>query len=654
MKATDNNSALANVKYSDNIIKPVPIASENLGASTSVGYMTNGDYLEYPSVDFGAGVSEFDIYLGVAAGKAGAIIDCRIDSPTGRLLCSIKATETGGYYTYKNFKAQVAQAVTGVHNLYLVLHVQGPANANIKSFTFLPIGAATINPQPAVPTVPVVPASPAPAPAPKPPVVATGPTPTPADYKLPAPAFSTPISLSNQPHPSTNVAVVDLGGFRFTAVPDQAGGVVHVSAINKSGNFIAAKNLNYKWDFGDPTGTYNSLPGWNASHFYQNPGTYTVSLTIDDGKAGQKFQRSLTIAKDSRPVINVKTIADIITNAAKGNVRIICPASVFKFTGTQSVTVSHTRNVTIESADPKNPATFSLALDANLTLLQTWWDTANLVIRNIKIVGDNSKYAQYMGHPFTQQWMGWIRGYNVSVIGCVFDKVLEGIQSQPGMPFMHIENNSSPDVWSVTNSPMWIEGCHIVQLGNSFKKGCWENTNRTADGGAEYLLLAYNVLAAAHLIAPFPLKSPCTWRTIRHAYAYANVFTDSFVAVESRGPDVEGWNLSFDLNTFNNSQLILRAQATDILIKNNIFNEYVDGPCIEFDSPRNGQSVTGVEAYGNKFNMTSKRSALGDSGATKSLPTDVTKYNVPITTYNEHDNQYSYVVPVQPQPAPIS
>src|SRR4029079_3653401 len=42
----------------------------------------------------------------------------------------------------------------------------------------------------------------------------------------------------------------------------------------------------YAWDFGDPGSEYNTLQGFNVAHLYNNPGTYTVklSLTNEAGK----------------------------------------------------------------------------------------------------------------------------------------------------------------------------------------------------------------------------------------------------------------------------------------------------------------------------------------------------------------------------------
>jgi hypothetical protein len=62
----------------------------------------------------------------------------------------------------------------------------------------------------------------------------------------------------------------------------------------------------YVWDFGDPQGRYNQLPGWNAAHVYDKPGKYTITLTVTDA-FGKKTHRTswVRIAPDTRKRVYV-------------------------------------------------------------------------------------------------------------------------------------------------------------------------------------------------------------------------------------------------------------------------------------------------------------------------------------------------------------
>jgi PKD repeat protein len=66
----------------------------------------------------------------------------------------------------------------------------------------------------------------------------------------------------------------------------EAGQSVHVSALaGKKGvstNFGSGDAVSSKiqWNFNDPSGLYNKLPGFNAAHVYETPGKYKVTLRV--------------------------------------------------------------------------------------------------------------------------------------------------------------------------------------------------------------------------------------------------------------------------------------------------------------------------------------------------------------------------------------
>ena len=78
------------------------------------------------------------------------------------------------------------------------------------------------------------------------------------------------------------------------------------SSVLGSGSPITT---NYQWNFGDPGSQYNTLPGYNASHVYANPGTYTITLTItNDLHKVSTVSAQVTIAADSRAQIYVDSV----------------------------------------------------------------------------------------------------------------------------------------------------------------------------------------------------------------------------------------------------------------------------------------------------------------------------------------------------------
>src|SRR4051794_19973007 len=84
---------------------------------------------------------------------------------------------------------------------------------------------------------------------------------------------------------------------------------VHVSAVTSGsgkqtdvgvGSVITAK---FEWNFGDtsPTSKYNSLPGFNAAHVYDTPGTYPLLLRVTNEAGETDAQRKMiTVLPDNR------------------------------------------------------------------------------------------------------------------------------------------------------------------------------------------------------------------------------------------------------------------------------------------------------------------------------------------------------------------
>ncbi len=117
----------------------------------------------------------------------------------------------------------------------------------------------------------------------------TSTTPTPAPTPTPTPQVGAP------------VPVISTMDSTLTA-----GNSVFVNALNSkltSGDWIHAK---IQWDFGDPGSKYNTLPGFNAAHAYDNPGTYTITMTLtnENGKTAVTTTK-VTVSAAARHVIYV-------------------------------------------------------------------------------------------------------------------------------------------------------------------------------------------------------------------------------------------------------------------------------------------------------------------------------------------------------------
>jgi hypothetical protein len=81
--------------------------------------LSNGDYLEYPGINFGSGSSQFDARVASgAAGGVSGLVEVVLDNPANTPVGSFAVGNTGGWSTWKTIPANISK-VTGTHTVYL-------------------------------------------------------------------------------------------------------------------------------------------------------------------------------------------------------------------------------------------------------------------------------------------------------------------------------------------------------------------------------------------------------------------------------------------------------------------------------------------------------------------------------------------------------
>jgi Carbohydrate binding module (family 6) len=84
-----------------------------------VAQLSNGDYLEYPGINFGSGSSQFDARVASgAAGGVSGLVKVVLDNPANTPVGSFAVANTGGWSSWKTVPANISQ-VTGTHTVYL-------------------------------------------------------------------------------------------------------------------------------------------------------------------------------------------------------------------------------------------------------------------------------------------------------------------------------------------------------------------------------------------------------------------------------------------------------------------------------------------------------------------------------------------------------
>jgi hypothetical protein len=84
-----------------------------------VAQLVNGDWLEYPGVNFGSGSSQFDARVASgAAGGVSGLVEVVLDNPSNTPVGSFAVGNTGGWSTWKTIPANITET-TGTHTVYL-------------------------------------------------------------------------------------------------------------------------------------------------------------------------------------------------------------------------------------------------------------------------------------------------------------------------------------------------------------------------------------------------------------------------------------------------------------------------------------------------------------------------------------------------------
>ena len=113
-------------------------ACTDTGGGQDVGYIANGDWLQFNNVNFGA-TSPTSVQARLASGAASGVtgtLEFHLDSTTGPLIGTVAISPTGGWQTWTSPSATVSGA-TGTHNLFVVFKSSQAGDfANVNWFVF--------------------------------------------------------------------------------------------------------------------------------------------------------------------------------------------------------------------------------------------------------------------------------------------------------------------------------------------------------------------------------------------------------------------------------------------------------------------------------------------------------------------------------------
>ncbi|HEX8912401.1 MAG TPA: PKD domain-containing protein, partial [Humisphaera sp.] len=460
---------------------------------------------------------------------------------------------------------------TGRHTLQVTLYDkaggQGTAIAT-RSIGFTVLGTGVVDPPP-VPPPPTVPPPPPPTVPPPPPVL-------PSDDGGSGPV---PGTVDDPGSPTAVIKVIGQSGV--------AGHPVVVDAVDSDlpNSPLYAR---YQWDFGDPDGRYNRLPGWTGGHVYDEPGTYTVRLTVTDGNGNaDSAETTITVLPDDRRTVYVDAEAGSDANdgsagspirsfeaasryAARGNVRVLFRRGQrWDTRGWMSITGD-----SVEVGAYGEGANPVLSVVSGKCAIRSFDSASNLLIEGLTF---DSPYTPVGATANKMDANGiYLGGTGVAVRDCTFLNVTDGINSNAQPHGLIVMDNDAPSQTGIRGYFCWTEGTDVVLIGNSAANSTREHIVRIKDGNK--VLLAYNDFTnlSRESVDKQDIRKGCiemqrgSW-----AYIYGNTTRMGPIRVGPRGQDTEPGTTTTRYAVVENNKIYdykinLYPGAQHVMIRDNV------------------------------------------------------------------------------------
>jgi hypothetical protein len=342
-------------------------------------------------------------------------------------------------------------------------------------------------------------------------------------------------------------------------------------------------DANYSYNFGDPTGEYNILPGYNATHIYTQPGTYTITLTVTN-ELGQTSTVStgITISADNRRAIYVDSIngsdsnngsspGEAVQTAAYADTLITDNTEVFfdrgeTFNINQSFLL-HNRNLLIGAygtgAQPvinyttTGVGTNIFSANSDLSIAVTIQDLTFTALNGTELSASGLPMAVMAG------------GTDIAVLRCTFDGVEYAVNASAAPDGLTVEDSSSPVFNGVQGYFLWDQGSDTSIINNYADGSGREHIVRTSS--------ATDILAMDNNFINADGKGCIEIHEGAFAWIVGNTVTGGDIRVGPLGLWGEPVTSATDdavieQNTVNNTFIAVDPGAHDISIRNNIIS----------------------------------------------------------------------------------
>jgi beta-glucosidase len=111
--------------------------STDTGGGQDVGFIAPGDWIAYPSVDFGSTTPSRVTTRRASGASFTGTVQYRLDSTTGPIIASVPISNTGGWQTWGSVTTNLSGSATGVHTLFITFTGSGGEFVNLNWFQFV-------------------------------------------------------------------------------------------------------------------------------------------------------------------------------------------------------------------------------------------------------------------------------------------------------------------------------------------------------------------------------------------------------------------------------------------------------------------------------------------------------------------------------------
>jgi PKD repeat protein len=374
--------------------------------------------------------------------------------------------------------------------------------------------------------------------------------------------------------------------------------VLHVNALRFPLGHGTPLSARYTWDFGDPAGRYNQLPGFNAAHVYNVPGKFTVTLWVTD-ETGQTDAATATvdILPDRRHVLFVAP------DGADGNIG-TNPESPLHSLG-KALTLKNLPDDTeiLLKAGGTYFADTTLKINKSDMHIGKYEDGPDPILLLSKQEGakpphgfisiDNRCNGVTIEHITFDSPYGVLdtqeapkigidaivaRGRNITIRDCTFLNVDSAINANGSPDGLLVENCKAPKKTGLRAYFCWVQGNDFVCLGNSAANSTREHIVRLS-GVSRALIAANDFTNLDRRPADKYDYSKGTIEMHNGSYAWIahNTVTDGTIRVGPLGINGEppttatDWSV-IESNTLNHTSVLAYPGSHHVMIRNNIFH----------------------------------------------------------------------------------